>query len=476
MSDTPPTNPGAEDPAARPEREASLNLGGPAQLGEDPAALMDPANRSLAEALRISFLLVQGAMVVLALLFLFSGVQQVESNEEGINVLFGKKRASDLQPGFHLSAPYPLGELLKIDTSPMPFEVGMFFPALREGQTPEEVAEQGSLGNPNPPADGLLITSDLNIVHAYWTANYRRAQPDRSVELFHPDHEQRIVAAMLERSVVHAVGETTLTAMLRGEAVAGLQREVQNSAQAAIDELAAADETGVPISGVEIDQVRATNRTPPLSLKQRFAAVLTAESAAGQARNEAETTRAETLNGIAGRAAPVLIQQIDRYERAIETGDAAGAERILEVIDAVLAGEPVEIEGQLIDRLVSGEVSQLLSEAERLRFTLASAAESQARLFEAKLAQFEANPRLTLARDWAASMTAFLDKPFVQPMYMPPGQTQAQLIINEDPDIVREMIRAQNAAEAREALEERERRRQQGQFELERGVNRAREG
>jgi hypothetical protein len=76
-----------------PRRAASITLSGTGVAG-DTASLMDPANQSLAEALKISFRIVQLAMVVLAALFVFSGFQTVEENEKGIRVTLGKKGES----------------------------------------------------------------------------------------------------------------------------------------------------------------------------------------------------------------------------------------------------------------------------------------------------------------------------------------------------------------------------------------------
>lgn len=442
-----------------------MTLGG-GGAGDEHAALMDPANRSLAEAMRISFRLVQAAMVILAVLFVFSGIRTVKPDQEGVNVLFGRKIAEGLEPGLKLSWPYPLGELITVSTSPNAVTVRGFFPQLGPTDTPQTKIDQVSYANPVPPRDGALLTSDLNLVHTWWTANYRRTAPGRALELLHPDHEEAIVRSMLERAVVHVVGQTELNEVI-GQGISDIQPRVERLAQGALDSL-----DGDSLSGLTIDSTQATHRTPPLSLKQQFAAVIDARSVGQTARTQAESGRAQTLSAVAGRAAPVLVQQIDRYEAAIETGRAADAAAILETIDGLILGRAVEIDGRVYSALASGEVSEMLSRSEQKRFELASRAEGESRLFSAKLEQFRSAPRLTMARDWAEAMGVFYAKEFVQPMFMPSSGASAELIINEDPDISRAILAAQQRSEASEAQAQRELDRRAAQFQTQRGVNR----
>src|SRR5260221_13044460 len=71
----------------------------------------DPANQSLSDAIRITFRILQGAMLILAVLYLLSGLQFVKEGEQGIRLLFGQISAAKLEPGLQYSLPFPLGEL-----------------------------------------------------------------------------------------------------------------------------------------------------------------------------------------------------------------------------------------------------------------------------------------------------------------------------------------------------------------------------
>src|SRR6185503_18283642 len=73
---------------------------------------MDPANQSLAEALRLSFRVLQAVIVVLIVLFLASGFKTVDDGYSGVRTLWGRIVQS-LSPGPKFSVyPYPAGEFI----------------------------------------------------------------------------------------------------------------------------------------------------------------------------------------------------------------------------------------------------------------------------------------------------------------------------------------------------------------------------
>ena len=115
-ADPPPVGGGGSPPpGAGPARHrpASVVL---REEGESVSALMDPANRSLADALKITFRLLQAAMVVLFGLFAFSGLQEVREGESGLRLMFGRLVESDVPPGIRFALPPPVGEIVRVTT------------------------------------------------------------------------------------------------------------------------------------------------------------------------------------------------------------------------------------------------------------------------------------------------------------------------------------------------------------------------
>lgn len=64
----------------------------PMQIEQDPvlAAPLDPAQQSLAEALRVSFGILKVAMLALLVAYAFSGTFSVGSNEVALRLRFGE--------------------------------------------------------------------------------------------------------------------------------------------------------------------------------------------------------------------------------------------------------------------------------------------------------------------------------------------------------------------------------------------------
>src|SRR5436190_19042654 len=81
----PPPSPALQSPTPRRAGSMTLREGvqGP---GTSP---LDPANQSLADALRVMMRLLQVTMLILAILYLGSGMHRVNEGERGIQLLFG---------------------------------------------------------------------------------------------------------------------------------------------------------------------------------------------------------------------------------------------------------------------------------------------------------------------------------------------------------------------------------------------------
>ncbi len=459
------------------------NAGGPdSGDGGAPleAAMMDTANQSLADALRITFVLVQAAMIVLAALFVFSGFQTIREGERGLSVLFGRAVRDNLEPGFHFSAPYPFGELVKIGTGNESVKVLRdFWPYTSEGREEDSIERLVARNRLDPTRDGSLITADLNIAHTQWQAVYRRTDPIDFVKNILPEEEEAIVRAALTRGVVRTMATTTIDDLLRPQA-GGTRAISQRALEIAQETLDAMD------AGITIEQFELGRKTPPAFLLNKFQAVLDARSEAQQAISEARTARDSTLNEAAGEASAALLWLISRYELMLEVGDDAGAQDVLARIDSVLAGDPIELsEAEIAEargadgfpgllsangRQASGAVVEIISDAEVDRLMLVQDARADLDLFRAKLEQFRANPTLMVRRDWASAFTGFQSNDFVQTMLLPVHDGVVELWINEDPDIVKELDRALKQRQRQDAADERMRMLRGRQYQGDRGV------
>lgn len=460
----------SESQQTPPEQPQELHRSASVQLrrGRDQTdGLMDPANQSLAEALRITYRVVQAAMVVLAALFIFSGVQRVDEGQSGIPLLFGKPTsAGQLDPGPHFSAPFPIGEIVKVESGNTKLGImRSFWPRLGASSEELEIDKLQSLPQITPGLDGSLVTADLNLAHAQWKVDYRRTDARKYAQNILPEDEADIVRGAVESGIVRVVAGVTIDSLLK-------QSESDEFSVASQVRSIAQDRLNRIESGIQIDSVTLYRVTAPIRLRSAFESVLSAASAASTQREKAEGAGRATLNKVAGLATPDLVELIRRYEAAVELGEEDRAGGLLSAINDVFEGRAVEIEGiSVASKLASGEVTQIISAARTRAVSLRESAEADLRTFNAKVAQFEANAQLMMFRDWVSAYDAFTNKAFVQTQMIPAGATW-QMVLNADPEIAKEIYRDINRRKTEETQQKRMEELLEKRFEIDPNVSR----
>lgn len=442
-------NPLAEMPVEVPRRAASLTLRSD-DVRQSRAASMELANKSLADALRLTYRLLQIVMVVLAALFVFSGVRKVDQAEKGVRITLGKLAAADLEPGVHFSLPYPLGQIVKVGTSQQLMNVDeSFYPRLSPEQLRLPPGELGSGDVLRPGVDGSLITGDGNLAHARFGVTFHRENPADLIQSLAEGQEIALVKASIERAAVMVIAEVTLDDILKrnsanvgtaggaGAVGSEIEDRVRRAAQSTLDEMA---------TGLRIDTVSLRDETPPLRTRQSYQAVQTAESKAATDRATAEKFRAAMLSSAAGAAYPVVLALMDQYETQTDSGDAAAAEATLTTLhslfDGTFKGDSVTVGGRTYkgaEIAVKGAVSALLADAESYRSTVERDAQSRASAFAAKREQYLANPRIFISREWSDAMKTFMSSNAVASQIVPDDVAKYVLRLSEDPDIARGM-------------------------------------
>jgi len=455
-----------EAPSGAPARGASVRLRDPGGTGTQ-GPRMDPANQSLADALRFTYRLLRVGMIALIILFVVSGMKTINEGERGIKVRLGKQVAQNLNPGLQWNWAYPVGDMVRVGTGTVEVRMGRAFMPYSSRADSEETAMGMSADDFNrttklkPGRAGSNITADLNIAHTQWTINYRRTDHGEWAKNVTPWLEEGMVRVAVQRGVVHTIAGVSIDDLLKqsGDAVAARVRE---SAQRSLDEMQ---------TGITIERVTLSRKIPPVGLLNSFASVQAAAQDAAKAREDALLGRDQLMNQVAGPASGVLIAQINEYERLIELGEDELAEELLASIDAILEGRPAEFEGRVLAAgLISGEVAQVINDARGTVSTMVSQAIADRDYFLAKQDQYESNPRLMIARDWSGAMTSFMSKDFVQAMILPEGVTLAELLISEDPALVRELDRERKRREALEAYDRRAEEQRRESFRSHRGI------
>lgn len=408
---------------------------------------LDPAQRSLADALRVSFVVLQIVMVILLLLYLGSNVFNVNSQQVAVRLRFGKivgetKEQQVIPPGGpHFALPYPIEQVVFVPTSQQQLSINDAFwfeiTAAQAGQTTDEMT--GKMGPLNPEKDGSLITGDANIVHARWSMSYHIDDPIAFItHVAQPTGEagavleaaSAVVRAAAEQAVVAAIAETTADDVLRGRESVALT--VQAKANRVLREM----ETGIVIDSLSLDRP-----TMPMSVRPDFDAVINAENTKARLIDEAEKERARILGEAAGEAAlPTmeestgpLLQVIGAYEAAVTRGDDEAVRQLEEQLDRAFASLELAVGDRVVP--IGGEAARIMKDAIGFRTRIESEVRAEAALFQSEFEQYLRYPQVVKANKWYQAVSQMLTGD-VETIFLPPGQPYVEL--NRDPDVRRQ--------------------------------------
>lgn len=467
MSTMPGTNPSGGGDARR-KRAASVTLRqGEGQRVQSVGDLMDPANKSLADALRIAYRLLQASIVVMLVLFALSGIQQVGASEVGMRVTLGKIVGRNLPQGLAFSWPQPFGDVLKVKRTDELVEVKKaFFPGLSktEEDTLNDPAKRqqgladGGRDFLDPDSDGALLTADGFMVHTRWQVTYRRKDgtdgpttleriaSDAQEEKDRESTERQIVTAAIRRGVVLAASSMTVDEVLYDQSENKAFRRVDVVAKEEAQKLL--NQMNI---GIELQQFKKVDQIPPRFVIKSFNDVQSAQARAGAERTDAQAAAQQKLAQAAGEGAPVILSQIDMYESQLAAGKTAEADATLARIHALMQRQTVTIDGKEVHATVSGDVSRRLSDATQYRTSVVSRARSDASAYTAKLAAFRANPQVFLSGEWTDAYTTFSRTETLQTMLLPPGLERLVLRINKDPEVDKDVKMKLAAKEAEDA-------------------------
>lgn len=431
-------------------RRASVQLSRTSAPMQSTDDLMATANKSLSDALTVTLRIVQLSMIVLFVLFLGSGLQSVREGQRAIRLVFGRVESPNLPPGFQWSWPFPVGELVKVNTGTESVTLdSQFWPFVSDkakGTSIENLSKDPRL---KPDNDGSLITADANLAHAQWRIEYQRTKPEFFAEHMLPDQERAIVTASCSNGIVRAVAQTKVEDLLKQAAgETGHVAEIAKAiAQKQLDELK---------SGIQINQFQLTTVTPPMYVREAFNSVQSAASKARKAIEQAETDVNQLFNAQAGEIEPYLIAQIDAYELAVANNDEKAKTSTLETINEMLDGRPVTVDGKLVENKTSGEVARMISEARQYKGEVVNQRRAELANFRAKLTQYRSNPSVMLNREWTDALSAFLDRDSVQLLVVPQNVRTLEVQLTEDFDLAKKRETADRLKAAQDARKLRE--------------------
>lgn len=297
------------EPPRTTEQVAARTTPPPPPANPNPMVVEEAGSRALADALRSSFVIVKILMIGLVILFFFSGIFTVPSQERAIILRFGKPvGVGDQQlvgPGLHWSFPSPIDEVVRIpigEIQTVTSTAGWYM------TTPEQEAagnEQPSYGTLNPAVDGYTLTSDGNIIHARATVRYRISEPLNYALNF--VNASNVLQNAVDNSLFYASSFFTVERATRQDQL-GFRAAVEQR----VRDLVHSHQLGINVVECQVKIV------PPLQVKAAFEQVTTAEIERQKARDDAKAYASRVMSTAQGEAAAVINQGKTEANRSIQ--------------------------------------------------------------------------------------------------------------------------------------------------------------
>ncbi len=393
--------------------------GVPLQVIEEP---LDAASQSLADALRASFWVLKALMLVVIVIYVFSGVFIVQQNEVVVVSRFGRMLTPPRQPGLHFAWPLPIDQITRVPTSPRKIDIDSFWLRLSERDSTRPLSELTARSDTlDPDTEGALLTGDKAMMHLFFTAQYRIGDAKKCVshvgDKFHEklteSCEKPLLRKVLQNAAVAEAARTTMEVVWKTPGL--LAVEIQKRAQQTLDRLG---------TGIILDQVSAERSHYPLQTALEFNNVSQAEQERNEMIQGANKQKVEKLNAAAGSA----WEELDGLVRRLDLVQAESAEwqQIIAEINQVLDQKATGNAGGLI-HLARSEASKIVQDslAETNQFT---------RL----LPEYRRNPELLREVLRQRMLQQLYTLPGVSKWLLPPGQKTVNLWLNKDPVEIRE--------------------------------------
>ncbi len=247
--------------------------------------------------------------VVIALLWLSSGIYFVKADEEGVVLRFGeyhRKTASGLN--YHL--PYPFESVLTPRVTAINrVEIGFHSSG---------VTRSGKTGESSIPQEGLMLTGDENIIDVNFEVQWKIS--DAPNFLFNVRNPEETVKAISESAMREIIGKNHIATVL---AEGKLQVEVgtKKLIQETLDSYN---------SGIEVITVNLLKADPPAQVIDAFRDVQTARADLETSRNQAEAYRNDIIPKARGQAQQMILEA-EGYKQEVIARAEGEASRFLAI-------------------------------------------------------------------------------------------------------------------------------------------------
>jgi len=416
----------------------------PQPVGKNAGDELDAVGKSLSDALRVSFIILEIIMIVLLGLFLLSGFETIGSDEQGLVLRFGRIRGEGeeriLKPGLvgplpwlGMVFPYPIDKVVKIPVAKKTnLAVNSFWYYQKKTELlPGSPQDRREIGDSlDPITDGYCLTrnekesqriagstgSDYNIVHCKWQVTYQIDDPERFFRNIYTDDPQPgqsyadaiegsinpLLKMLFDSSVVTVMVNYTIDeARSSDERIA---RDVKKLLQEKLDTI----ESGMKVVSAQLNQI-----TWPRQVDYSFLAFISASQASDQVISEAKLYAEKTLSETAGPAAEKLLSAIED-----ETMDPQQKE--------------------LLWSQLAGSAQDKIAQAKAYQIKVVETAKANAEYLKLVLPEYRKHPKLVIQKIYQDAIEYVLEnadeKMIIQPSEGTGGR-EIRVLINRDPSL-----------------------------------------
>ena len=235
-------------------------------------------------------------LIILAFVWLASGLYRVGPDEQGVVLRFGKF-VKTTQPGLHYHIPLPV-ETVQTPKVTKVNRIDIGFRSERDSGF-----SQGG-GVADVPQESLMLTGDENIVNidfsVFWVIK------DAGKFLFEIQDPEGTVKAAAETAMREVIAKSKIQPVLT-EGRAQIEIETQEIIQSILDEYN---------SGIQITQVQTQKADPPDQVIDAFRDVQAARADMERSKNEAEAYANDVIPRARGEAAKIM-QAAEAYKQKV---------------------------------------------------------------------------------------------------------------------------------------------------------------
>jgi len=250
-------------------------------------------------------------LILLLVIYAFSGTYSISSNEVGVLQRFGKIIDSQVMPGIHYSFPWPVDRIDKVAVKKSHRVIFDDF---------SENSEIAGTFRDLTGLDSYCISGDNNVVHLSCVLQYAIDQP--ADYLFSVNINEQVLKNMVSSTIIH-----TLASMPVDQILTYGKRAIENRIKLDLQKRLDALKTGLGITFVELREV-----SPPEMVQSYFNDVINAQIDKKKCITTAESYRNEQI--LKARAqANRLMQRAAAYRTKTIAESTGETKRFLAQLD-----------------------------------------------------------------------------------------------------------------------------------------------